>query len=81
MHPVIHDYLIQARTADLHRKAEQDRRARAAGPARRHRADHGIAAAPGRLAALIFRRVLTPLAAHRLRLEPSRPGQAPDASS
>lgn len=41
MRPIIQHELMQARIADLHRQAERDRRARAAGRASRARREHG----------------------------------------
>ena len=61
MHPIIHGELARARTADLHRQAERDRMARAARFARN---PHDRHFRPGRLAAVLARRVLTVVAAH-----------------
>ena len=57
MHPIFHDVLNKARSADLHRRAERDRLARASAQAGRARREHGKAPAGG-ASGLVVRRLL-----------------------
>ena len=63
MHPIIHNELNQARVADLHRRAERDRLARAFIQARRTRREHGKDPVGGRTAGVFARRLLIILGA------------------
>ena len=63
MHPIIHNELNQARVADLHRRAERDRLARAFIQARRTRREHGKDPVSGRSAGVFARRLLIILGA------------------
>ena len=77
MHPAIHRELSMARVADLHRRADQDRIARAArqpGPARPGR---GWSAMFGHLAGSLARRILTVPGAHRPRSASRQPAETP----
>lgn len=77
MHPTVRKELMNARVADLHRRAERGRTARAAGSARK---PHGHAA-PGYLAAILVRRALASLLAARgHRPAPSQAEQVPTAA-
>jgi hypothetical protein len=63
MHPIMHNELKNARIADLHRRAERDRLARAFIQARRLRREHGRDLAGGRSAGGFARRLLIILGA------------------
>jgi hypothetical protein len=56
MHPRFHEELNKARIADLHRRAERDRLARASAQTRRARRPYGKA--PGGAAGVVTRRLL-----------------------
>jgi hypothetical protein len=68
MHPIIHGELARARIADLHRQAERDRMARAAGFARkthdRHVTPGHLTTVLARCTTVVARRVLAVLASH-----------------
>jgi hypothetical protein len=55
MHPIIHHELMNARAADFHRRAEQERAARAAIQARRARTEQGRPLLLGRPAGVLGR--------------------------
>ena len=61
MHPIIHEKLSKALVGELHRRAEQDRLARAVLQARRVRRGHGTDPAGGRAAGVFARLVLITL--------------------
>ena len=62
MHPIFHDELNKARIADLHRRAERDRLARASAQAGRARREHGRAPADA-ASGVVVRRLLIILGA------------------
>jgi hypothetical protein len=75
MHPTTGRYVMNARVEDKHRKASDDRLARAARHARRAHANHGTMWIPGRLATIVAR-MRAWSGAHRLRPASSQPEQA-----
>lgn len=58
MHPTAGRYLMDGQVEDRHRRAEHDRLAKAAGRARRSRADHGKERTAGHLATVLARWIL-----------------------
>ena len=70
MNPIIHQGLITARIAELHRQAARGRMARAATQARRARTDNGSARAPARTVTVLARLVIAVLGARSPQREP-----------
>jgi hypothetical protein len=63
MNPIIHQELVKARIADLHRQAARDSMARAATHARRARTQNGSLPAPARTGTLLARLMIAVLGA------------------